>query len=603
MRHFATAALLAVIASCSARAFAQAPADVPGMAALPRSEMEPVLRGFDADRGALMRAFPAADSPEHAARMKAYYESTLAGLDAMAFEAMTLEAKVDWVMLRNHVRHSLHQLETAAKERALTTDLVPFAPELLAFAEARRRIIAGDPRRAADDLESLRVKVDQARSHLARRLDERKAPPTAAERSDARRSWLLLERLRGSLREWHSFRDGYDPLFSWWTREPFKAAQQSLDAHANLVKERLMGVTPETPDPIIGVPIGREALEAELRFAMIPYTPEELLAIGEREFAWCQAELKKAAAAMNCGDDWRKALELTKQSHVEPGEQPALIRELADDAVRFLKANDLITVPPMAEETWRMEMMSPERQRVAPFFLGGESIIVSFPTDTMCHADKCMSMRGNNRHFAHATVFHELIPGHHLQQFMNARSMVHRAIFDTPFWTEGWALHWEMLMWDRGYHATPKDRMGALFWRTHRCARIVFSIKFHLGEMTPQECVDLLVDRVGHERANAEGEVRRSLSGDYGPTYQLAYMVGGLQFRALHKELVASGRMTDRDFHDAIIKGNAMPVEMIRALLTRQAPPRDFATAWRFDDVLHPPAPAASPQAAQEPAR
>jgi uncharacterized protein (DUF885 family) len=140
--------------------------------------------------------------------------------------------------------------------------------------------------------------------------------------------------------------------------------------------------------------------------------------------------------------------------------------------------------------------------------------------------------------------------------------------------------------------------MGALFWRTHRCARIVFSIKFHLGEMTPQECVDLLVDRVGHERANAEGEIRRSLSGDYGPTYQLAYMVGGLQFRALHKELVGSGRMTDRDFHDAIIKGNSMPVEMIRALLTRQAPGRDFVTSWRFDEAFNPVTPAAP-----EPAR
>ena len=83
MRHLATCAFLA--AACSL-AFAQAPADVPGMASLPRSEMEPVLRGFDADRGALMRAFPASDSPEHAARLRAYYESTLAGLDAIEAE-------------------------------------------------------------------------------------------------------------------------------------------------------------------------------------------------------------------------------------------------------------------------------------------------------------------------------------------------------------------------------------------------------------------------------------------------------------------------------------------------------------------------------------
>jgi len=37
-----------------------------------------------------------------------------------------------------------------------------------------------------------------------------------------------------------------------------------------------------------------------------------------------------------------------------------------------------------------------------------------------------------------------------------------------------------------------------------------------------------LVDRVGHERENAAGEVRRSFKGDYGPLYQAGYMLGGL---------------------------------------------------------------------------
>ena len=60
-------------------------------------------------------------------------------------------------------------------------------------------------------------------------------------------------------------------------------------------------------------------------------------------------------------------------------------------------------------------MMSPERQLVAPFFLGGETILVSYPTDGMTHEQKLMSLRGNNKHFARATVHHELIPGHHLQ--------------------------------------------------------------------------------------------------------------------------------------------------------------------------------------------
>ena len=243
---------------------------------------------------------------------------------------------------------------------------------------------------------------------------------------------------------------------------------------------------------------------------------------------------------------------------------------------------DLVTVPPLAKEGWRLEMMSPARQRVSPFFLGGEVIRVSFPTDEMTHDEKRMSMRGNNIHFSRATVHHELIPGHHLQGFMNERYNSHRGLFRTPFWTEGWALYWEMRLWDLGFPSTPEDRVGMLFWRMHRAARIIFSLSFHLERMTPGEAISFLIDRVGHEPANATAEVRRSFNGTYSPLYQAAYMLGGLQIRALHEQLVVGGRLTERAFHDAILQGGTMPIEMVRARLLGEAPGRDFRAGWRF---------------------
>ena len=59
-------------------------------------------------------------------------------------------------------------------------------------------------------------------------------------------------------------------------------------------------------------------------------------------------------------------------------------------------------------------------------------------------------------------------------------------------------------------------------------------------------------------------------------------MMGGLQFRALHRELVGGATMTNRQFHDAILEGGTMPVEMVRARLIRQVPARDHKAAWRF---------------------
>ncbi|MDZ4054731.1 MAG: DUF885 family protein, partial [Phenylobacterium sp.] len=298
---------------------------------------------------------------------------------------------------------------------------------------------------------------------------------------------------------------------------------------------------------------------------------------------WCQRELAKAAAEMG-QDDWRRALEIVKSRHPAPGEQPKLVVELADEAIAFMESNDLLTVPELAKRDWRMTMLTPEYQLQAPFYLGGQDVWVAYPTDTMPHDKKLMALRGNNRHFSRAVVHHELIPGHHLQYFYNTRYQPHRELFDTPFWGEGWALYWEFRLWDLGFAKTPEDRIGMLFWRSHRAARILFSLGFHLGEMTPDEAVELLVERVGHERENARAEVRRSFAGDYGPLYQIAYMVGGLQFQALHREMVANGGMSERQFHDAILKGGPMPVSMVRARLRGDALADGLPEPWKFYD-------------------
>ena len=275
-----------------------------------------------------------------------------------------------------------------------------------------------------------------------------------------------------------------------------------------------------------------------------------------------------------------------KQDGPPRGGQPPYVVELADEAIAWLERNGSVTVPELAKRDWRMTMLTPEYQLQAPFFLGGEDVWVAYPHDSMPAGKQAMALRGNNRHFSRAVVHHELIPGHHLQHFYNSRYNTQRQLFDTPFWTEGWALYWEFVMYEKGFAATPEQKMGMLFWRSHRAARILFSLSFHMGQMTPQQAIDLLVERVGHERENAAAEVRRSFAGDYGPLYQAAYMLGGLQFRELRRELVESGRMGEREFHDAILKGGPMPVSMVRDRLRGEVPDAPLAPHWRFYPAL-----------------
>lgn len=97
------------------------------------------------------------------------------------------------------------------------------------------------------------------------------------------------------------------------------------------------------------------------------------------------------------------------------GKQPEAILKLNNESIDFLKKHNLLIIPKLAEETWGITMMSPERQLIAPFFLGGADIIISYPTNTMNEDDRLMSMRGNNPHFSRATVDHEMIAGHNLQ--------------------------------------------------------------------------------------------------------------------------------------------------------------------------------------------
>ncbi|MGD0992213.1 MAG: DUF885 family protein [Gemmatimonadales bacterium] len=585
-------AALALVLSAPLRA--QAPAApaavatyVPDLAALvrrPASELQDVVERFTADRYALLRRWDAAYSPTRRALQRAFYADWLARTDSIAFDSLSEGGRVDWLLLRGRLRHEQSLLTEEDHFIAETAPLVPFAGTVFSLAEARRDLVTMDPAATADSLARLAARIDTARhaveASLANPAGREGARP---DRLAAYHAAQLLESLRGTLDRWFKFYDGYDPLFSWYAAAPYKQVDDGLKAYRTLLRERIVGVKPGQDEPIVGRPIGRDAMLADLTAEMIPYTPEQLVAIAQREFTWSENEMKRAAREMGYGDDWRAALEKVKQDFVPPGRQPDLVRDLVREAIAYVESHDLVTVPPLAQDMWRMEMLSPARQKESPFFLGGETIWVSYPTDSMSEEDKLMSMRGNNIHFSRATAFHEMIPGHELQGFMAQRYNAYRNAFATPFYIEGWAYYWETLMWDLGFTSKPEDRIGALFWRLHRSARIILSLGFHLGTYTPQQCIDFLVDRVGHERANATAEVRRWLNGDYQPDYQVAYMIGGLQFRAMHHELVDSGKMTNRQFHDAVLQAGDMPVEMVRALLENVPLTRDYTTSWKFE--------------------
>lgn len=516
-------------------------------------------------------------SPEQLNRLKGLNEDYLARLKKEGFDSFSIHGQVDYILLKQKIERFQNELHIMEKMHKSVEPYLNFASPIFEFEVQRRRgeYVEGEP--LANKLHQSKLQLGEVKNKLAslKEMD--------ADQSDYLQAFILdlRERLRNSF----NFYNGYDPLFTWWVPEPFKDLEAELGKLAELAKSKNNAKVSNDGSNIGGEAIGRAEFTRLLQDEMIPYTPEELLKLADQEFAWCEAELFKAAQEMGFGNDWKAAQEKVKNTYVEPGRQPQLITRLLDDALQFINERDLVTMPPISHEGWGMQMMSPEQQQVSPFFLGGRNILIAYPTNTMSHEQKMMSMRGNNPYFSRGIVQHELTPGHHLQHYMSPRYKSYRGdAFRTPFWLEGWTLYWEMLLWDLGFPKTPEEKIGMLFWRMHRCARITFSIKYHLGEWSPQQCIDYLVDRVGHEPATAHGEVKRSFEGNYGPLYQLAYLTGGLQVWSLKKEIVDSGQMGYKEFHDRFMKENHLPIEMLRATLKNQKLSRDFKSSWKFYD-------------------
>lgn len=558
---------------------------------LQTSEMADGMIKYDADKASIMRFYSVSgsdngfgfrqrnnyNSPERRSRLLKLINENLEMLQKLPFDQWNINGKVDYILFKRDLESEQYQLNEEQKGYDQVVKFLPFSDRLYALQQPRRRGLTVDGEAVAKELNEVNKEIVKSLSVLkkADSLDLKQANLAA----DAAKG------LQGLLKDYFNFYNGYDPLFTWWVPATYKETDSLLNLFAGNIKKKGKLTTSAKDDGsgIIGDPIGDKELRRQLKVEFISYSPEELVTIANKEFAWCDEELLKASREMGFGNDWKGALEKVKQTYVPPGKQPGAMYDLYKQSVDFLKKNDLVTLPDLADEDWSMYMMSPERQLVSPFFLGGESLIISYPTNTMSYDEKMMSMRGNNPNFSRATIHHELLAGHHLQFYMNSRYKIYRH-FDTPFWVEGNSLYWEMLLWDLKFPRTPEERIGMLFWRMHRCARIIFSLNYHLGKWTPQQCIDFLVDRVGHERANAEGEVRRSFTGGYGPLYQIAYMIGGLEFYALKKELVDTKKMTYKQYHDAILHENSLPIEMLRAILTNQNLDRDYKPVWKFYD-------------------
>lgn len=574
------AALLLAPLVASLAAEAAQPSNLSGHPSLPvaTASLSDLIRAYEADVQSVGRFYDLPWSTARFDRMEKLYADWRTRLAAVNFAALGQSGQVDYVLLRNDLEKSVAEIARDRQRLAAMDQLLKFRGAIQELEQARWRGGAVDSQSAAGKINEVASQAKQLKEQAEKAKKEERPSPALALRVAG-----ATGELRGALKRWFDFYNGFQPDFSFWLKTPYDEAGKQLDDYAKFLREEVAGQKGKDEDPLVGDPIGTAALAEAIRFEFLPYTAEELIALGESDLAWCEGEMKRAASEMGYGEDWKAALEKVKADFVPPGRQDELVAGIAREAIAFTRQHQFATVPPLCEETWRITMMSPEAMKMTPYVAyGGQQIMVSFANSEMKQEDKMMAMRGNNRAFTHLTVMHELIPGHHLQAYQCMRHDEHRDPFGTPFYVEGWALYCELRFWELGWSSTPQDRIGMLFWRMTRAARIIVTLNFHLGRMKPAEMVDFFVNRVGHERFGATSEVRRFIGDGSSPLYQAGYLLGGKQLLALHDEMVGDGKLTEQQFNDAVLANSPIPIELLRAELRQLPLTRDAQPAWRL---------------------
>ncbi len=532
-----------------------------------------LYREYRADQASLRMAYELPASSEWLDRKQKLDEAWRTRLEKLRIGPLDARERAEYLLLRSEVQGDLDDITLARKRLAEIAPMVPFRGTIHELETARRTWNIPNWRTTASKVADLATAAKEAREHLPKSADKKITRPLALHSAAAVRA------LQDTFKRWYTFYDGYQPDFAWWVKKPYDDAAKQLDDYGKQLREEIAGQKNKDEDPLVGEPIGPDALSAEIRRQWLAYTPDELIAISEREFAWCEKEMRKASREMNLGDNWKAALARVKADFVPPGEQDELVAKIARESIAFVKQRDLVTVPPLCEESWGLTMISTETLKTIPYAAyNGRDMMVAYANADLKQADKLMVMEGNNRHFTHLVIPHELIPGHHLQQYYESRGP--ERPYSTSFYVEGWALYWELRYWDLGWAKTPEDRIGMLFWRMTRAARVFLTLKYHLGRMTPDDMVAFLTDRVGHEKFGARSEVRRFIQA--APLYQVGYLIGGRQILALHDEMVGPGKRTERQYHDAVLEQGPMPIELLRAALTGIKLPKDAKPSWRF---------------------
>ena len=304
---------------------------------------------------------------------------------------------------------------------------------------------------------------------------------------------------------------------------------------------------------------------------------------GLKAFEEIEVELQEVAEGIDPGKHWVEVYESLKDDHPSADKLKQAYRTQLDAAQKFLIENEVVTLP--AGETVVIEDTPEAMRRSSPFgtfssvgpfdghFQG--RLILTPIDDSMSPEQQQQRLRSHHFSWVPIIAVHEAYPGHHVAALKaNENPRVLRGVVRESIFGEGWGLYTEQLMWDLGFLQGDDVRLTVLRNRLWRAARVIIDSGMHTGQMSFEEGVDLLADKVRFERYAAELEVGMYVRM---PTMVLGYLIGMMEIEKIRDEYYERFGVPEKpkELYDKLPHSGQIPPALIRLELLGGEP-----TAW-----------------------